>query len=74
MLPRNKFTPFLGTSLCKGDSGGGLVFPEFDRGTERYYLRGIVSTAPNNDDLCNAFTLTTFTQITKHEHFITEYL
>ncbi|XP_028166490.1 modular serine protease-like [Ostrinia furnacalis] len=63
-----------GTALCKGDSGGGLAFPEPDKGTIRYYLRGIVSTAPNNDNLCNAYWLTTFTQISRHERFIKEYL
>lgn len=63
-----------GTALCRGDSGGGLVFPESERGTERYYLRGIVSTAPNNENLCNSHTLTTFTQILIHEHFVMEYL
>ncbi|KAJ8705496.1 hypothetical protein PYW08_012542 [Mythimna loreyi] len=63
-----------GTALCKGDSGGGLAFPESERGTDRYYLRGIVSTAANNENLCNSNTLTTFTQIIKHEHFVKEYL
>ncbi|CAK1556053.1 unnamed protein product [Leptosia nina] len=63
-----------GTTLCKGDSGGGLAFPDWEMGVERYYLRGIVSTAPNNEDLCNAHTYVTFTQIIKHEHFIKEYL
>ncbi|XP_068626102.1 modular serine protease-like [Battus philenor] len=63
-----------GTALCKGDSGGGLAFPDLDRGIERYYLRGIVSTAPSNENLCNANTLTSFTQVVKHEHFIKEFL
>ncbi|XP_026746695.1 modular serine protease [Trichoplusia ni] len=63
-----------GTALCKGDSGGGLAFPEPERGIDRYYLRGIVSTAPNNENACNAHTLTTFTQITKHEMFIKQFL
>ncbi|KAJ8703773.1 hypothetical protein PYW07_013067 [Mythimna separata] len=59
-----------GTALCKGDSGGGLAFLE----SERYYLRGIVSTAPNNEHLCNSNTLTTFTQIIKHEHFLKKHI
>ncbi|KAL0808435.1 hypothetical protein ABMA28_012897 [Loxostege sticticalis] len=63
-----------GTALCKGDSGGGLSFPESDKGVIRYYLRGVVSTAPNNDNLCNAYWLTTFTQISRHERFIKEFL
>ncbi|XP_063836880.1 modular serine protease-like [Ostrinia nubilalis] len=63
-----------GTSLCKGDSGGGLAFPDSDKGTIRYYLRGIVSTAPDDDHLCNVNWLTTFTQISRHENFIKEYI
>ncbi|VVC87201.1 unnamed protein product, partial [Leptidea sinapis] len=59
-----------GTTLCKGDSGGGLAFPDWEMGVERFYLRGVVSTAPTNEDLCNAHTYVTFTQIAKHEHFI----
>ncbi|XP_050359445.1 modular serine protease-like [Nymphalis io] len=63
-----------GTTLCQGDSGGGLAFPALELSTQRYYLRGVVSTAPRNEDLCNAHTLTAFTQIIKHEHFIKEYI
>ncbi|KOB76958.1 Hemolymph protein 14 [Operophtera brumata] len=61
-------------ALCKGDSGGGLVFASYDRGEERYFLRGVVSTAPNSGDhACNAFVHTTFTQISKHQAFILEH-
>ncbi|XP_041968433.1 uncharacterized protein LOC121725497 [Aricia agestis] len=63
-----------GTALCQGDSGGGLAFPESDKGVERYFIRGIVSTAPRNNDKCTQFTITTFTQVTRHEHLIKEYL
>ncbi|GBO99071.1 Modular serine protease [Eumeta japonica] len=42
-----------GTALCKGDSGGGLVFAKTEERIQRYYLRGVASTAPNNDKLCN---------------------
>ncbi|XP_064075874.1 modular serine protease-like [Vanessa tameamea] len=63
-----------GTTLCQGDSGGGLAFSASERSTQRYYLRGIVSTAPRNENLCNAHTLTAFTQVIKHEHFIKEYV
>lgn len=60
-----------GSALCKGDSGGGLVFPAVEHtGTIRYYLRGIVSTAPKDQVACNAFALTTFTELIKHEFFI----
>ncbi|CAG4958052.1 unnamed protein product [Colias eurytheme] len=63
-----------GTTLCKGDSGGGLAFPDREMGVERYFLRGIVSTAPTDDNLCNAHTYVTFTQVIKHEHFIKAFL
>ncbi|KAJ2940768.1 hypothetical protein O0L34_g14879 [Tuta absoluta] len=59
-----------GSALCQGDSGGGLVFMARDRGAERYYLRGIVSTAPESQEACNAFARTSFTKVTKHKDFI----
>ncbi|XP_026318464.1 modular serine protease-like [Hyposmocoma kahamanoa] len=61
-----------GPALCKGDSGGGLVFPNIESGVERFYLRGIMSVAPiNENNGCS--TLSGFTQILKHEHFIREH-
>ncbi|CAH2101415.1 unnamed protein product [Euphydryas editha] len=59
-----------GTALCQGDSGGGLAFPAKRNSVERYYLRGVVSTAPKNADLCSANSLTAFTTVIKHENFI----
>lgn len=63
-----------GSAVCKGDSGGGLVFPSHERAEERYYLRGVVSTSPTSNHACNAFVYTTFTQVSRHQHFIEEYL
>ncbi|GBP30642.1 hypothetical protein EVAR_76187_1 [Eumeta japonica] len=34
------------TALCKGDSGGGLVFAKTEEQLQRYYLKGVASTAP----------------------------
>ncbi|GBP76364.1 Modular serine protease [Eumeta japonica] len=62
-----------GTALCRGDSGGGLMFSKQWQYWKRYYIRGVASTAPQNDDLCNAYAMTTFTQILAHEHFIRDY-
>ncbi|XP_073964034.1 transmembrane protease serine 12-like isoform X1 [Choristoneura fumiferana] len=59
-------------NLCKGDSGGGLVFPDTDLGIQRYYLRGVVSTAPTNGHRCNIYTYTSFTHVLKHASFIKE--
>ncbi|KAF9416621.1 hypothetical protein HW555_006051 [Spodoptera exigua] len=57
-------------TLCKGDSGGGLSFPEPVNGVTKYYLRGIVSTAPADGLTCNTVTLTTFTHVASHNNFI----
>ncbi|XP_063837003.1 modular serine protease-like [Ostrinia nubilalis] len=63
-----------GTGLCRGDGGAGLSFPSMERGRTRYYLRGLVSTAPTSseDFLCTENSLQTYTQISKHELFIKE--
>ncbi|XP_023949286.1 modular serine protease [Bicyclus anynana] len=63
-----------GTTLCQGDSGGGLAFPSLEQGVERHYLRGIVSVSPADDNACNKDALVAFTQITKHENFVKPYL
>ncbi|GBP33259.1 Modular serine protease [Eumeta japonica] len=57
-------------ALCKGDSGGGLAFPEIFGGEKRFYLRGVVSTAPPNKMDCNSHAVTTFTHLLRHEYFI----
>ncbi|XP_060818464.1 modular serine protease-like isoform X1 [Bombus pascuorum] len=46
-----------GSSLCEGDSGGGLFFQM----GETWYLRGIVSVSPAKDYKCNYHTYTVFT-------------
>ncbi|XP_048485902.1 modular serine protease [Plutella xylostella] len=61
-------------TVCKGDSGGGLVFPSKELGVLRYYLRGIVSTAPQTFDQCNVVSITTFSHVSKSEAFIKPYL
>lgn len=61
--------------MCKGDSGGGLAFSDREQGIDRFYLRGIVSAAPRNDEKkCNDNAYTTFTKITKHQDLINEYI
>ncbi|KOB70059.1 Hemolymph protein 14, partial [Operophtera brumata] len=56
-----------------GDSGGGLAYSSSPMGVERYYLRGVVSTAPTSDSACNTAVYTSFTSITKHEQFIKQF-
>ncbi|XP_076182094.1 modular serine protease-like [Ptiloglossa arizonensis] len=46
-----------GSSLCEGDSGGGLCFEM--HGT--WYLRGVVSVSPVKDDRCDYHSYTVFT-------------
>ncbi|KAK6621253.1 hypothetical protein RUM43_011559 [Polyplax serrata] len=57
-----------GTSVCNGDSGGGMVFPYKDRnGVERWYLRGIVSISPARNDsrVCDTSHYVVFTDVAK---------
>ncbi|KOB77863.1 Hemolymph protein 14 [Operophtera brumata] len=61
------------TALCKGDSGGGLVYSSSPMGVERFYLRGVVSTAPASDDACTTAAYTSFTKLSKHEQFIKQF-
>ncbi|XP_013138490.1 PREDICTED: uncharacterized protein LOC106103304 [Papilio polytes] len=68
-----------GTDICKGDGGGGLVFPELEKQGTRYFLRGIISTSPVPDQAagnrhCHNIAIITFTELFKHEHFIKENL
>lgn len=51
-----------GSSLCEGDSGGGLCFET--GGT--WYLRGVVSVSPVKDDKCDYHSYTVFTST---DHF-----
>ncbi|GBP45798.1 hypothetical protein EVAR_76106_1 [Eumeta japonica] len=67
-----------GTALCRGDSGGGLVFRGLHESKEkgdrlRYYSRGIASTSPTGDNLCNFCTITSFTHLLQQEYFIRDH-
>ncbi|EEB20276.1 hypothetical protein Phum_PHUM609370 [Pediculus humanus corporis] len=58
-----------GTSVCNGDSGGGMVFPYKDRtGIERWHLRGIVSISPARNDsrVCDTSHYVVFTDVAKY--------
>ncbi|GBP30618.1 Modular serine protease [Eumeta japonica] len=61
-------------ALCKGDSGGGLVFAKMQGQLQRHYLRGVASTAPNDDELCKTHATPTFTHILAHKQFIRDHL
>ncbi|XP_030034009.2 modular serine protease [Manduca sexta] len=64
-----------GTGLCRGDGGAGVAFPSQEQGVQRYYLRGVISTAHTSDDgnLC-ADGFVTATAIGHHEHFIKQFI
>ncbi|XP_077297588.1 modular serine protease-like [Arctopsyche grandis] len=63
-----------GTALCSGDSGGGLVFSADERGTTRWYLRGIVSVSDLDDTrtTCRKDMYTAFTNVFRHKDFISD--
>lgn len=64
-----------GTALCRGDSGGGLAFAGRVLSVNRFYLRGIASTAPRSKEkMCNENTYILFTKITKHRELIDRYI
>lgn len=48
-----------GTSLCNGDSGGGLTFSNGDF----WFLRGVVSVSPTNQGMCDNQYYTAFTNV-----------
>lgn len=63
----------LGTSVCNGDSGGGLVFPK--PGTSGpntvWEIRGIVSnTVPKPDNTCDPAYYVIFTDVAKYLDWI----
>lgn len=62
----------IGTSVCNGDSGGGMVFVR----NHRWYLRGIVSLTVAKDGLrvCDTRHYVVFTDVAKYSDFITKNL
>jgi secreted trypsin-like serine protease len=65
---------FTGSSVCNGDSGSGMVFPESQRdGTQMWKLRGIVSNSKPDDDnkkLCDITSYIVFTDIAQYLEWI----
>jgi len=63
-----------GSSVCNGDSGGGMVFPERQRdGSEIWNLRGIVSnskTDDNDNTRCNEYNYIIFTDVAQYLDWI----
>uniref|UniRef100_A0A1V1FKK2 Putative serine protease 30 n=1 Tax=Reticulitermes speratus TaxID=60591 RepID=A0A1V1FKK2_9NEOP len=63
-----------GSSVCNGDSGGGMVFPEVQRDDSQIWkLRGIVSNSrPDDNDskICNTKSYIVFTDIAQYLEWI----
>ncbi|XP_077283400.1 modular serine protease-like [Arctopsyche grandis] len=61
-----------GTTVCSGDSGGGIVFNTTEKGVTRWYIRGVVSAGALDDTrtTCRPNSYTIFTIIYKHRNFL----
>lgn len=66
----NRFIVFKGTSVCNGDSGGGIAFPRPNSPIENpvWQIRGMVSisVALQNQFKCDASHYVVFTDIAKY--------
>ncbi|EFN80173.1 hypothetical protein EAI_05816 [Harpegnathos saltator] len=58
-----------GSSACDGDSGGGLCFKK----DGIWYLRGIISAAPQKDNHCDFYSYVVFTRISAHLEWISNH-
>lgn len=56
-----------GTSVCNGDSGGGMVFPIRTDGEDRWFLRGLVSISVSEKEnrVCDTKHYVVFTDLAK---------
>lgn len=72
-----------GTSVCNGDSGGGMFFPLDNHGnTETWYLRGLTSTGvPKHIEVnhesrtvCDASQYIVFTDVAQYLTWIQTYM
>ncbi|XP_063218714.1 serine protease gd-like [Bacillus rossius redtenbacheri] len=66
-----------GTSVCNGDSGGGMVFPtRHDDGTTVWQIRGLVSISVSQESkkICDTSHYVVFTDVAKHLDWIQKYL
>ncbi|XP_044737436.1 modular serine protease-like [Chrysoperla carnea] len=57
-----------GTSICTGDSGGGITFKK----SNRYFIEGVVSVAPAKGATCDSYQYVAFTSVPQHLDFIME--
>lgn len=68
------FTLFTGTTVCNGDSGGGLVFPKRSSNSQNtvWQLRGLVSIGVGlqGHGICDTSQFIVFTDVAKFTHWI----
>lgn len=63
------FKHILGTTVCNGDSGGGMVFLESNSKQQAaWYLRGIVSVGKSDffGQYCDTSSFVVFTDVVQH--------
>ncbi|KAJ8887070.1 hypothetical protein PR048_013285 [Dryococelus australis] len=67
---------FAGTSVCNGDSGGGMVFPTISGdGTSEWHLRGLVSISVSQENKkCDTSHYIVFTDVAKYLAWIQRFL
>jgi secreted trypsin-like serine protease len=65
---------FTGSSVCNGDSGGGMVFPKQQSdGTQMWMLRGIVSHSKKRDgyaNICDTKSYIVFTDVAPYLNWV----
>lgn len=69
---------YSGTSVCNGDSGGGMVFPDYSsqENVPTWRLRGLVSisVAKQNEYRCDPYHFVVFTDLAQFLDWIKEKL
>lgn len=59
---------FPGIAVCKGDSGGGLVFKNLN---DRFYVQGIVSLAKKVNNVgCDTQVSGLYTKVSEHSNWL----
>lgn len=72
------FIPCTGSSVCNGDSGGGMVFPRNSSdGSVSWMLRGVVSLSKPkgpNQPMCDPTNFVVFTDAAKYLDWIQNHI
>lgn len=70
------FNSIIGTSVCNGDSGGGLFFSKNVEEDLQWHIRGIVSlsVAKNNAPICDPEHFVLFTDVSRYISWINSFI